>query len=104
MDHEINVVQQYPLSLAVPFHVRRSQPGLPESLLYLIGDGLNLPRVATGANNKKIGEPAGGLIELQNGQIFGLFRLARGHCLADLFFDFGFFGRHVTSDFEIAKC
>ena len=64
MHYKIDVIEQHPFGLFVAFDVGRSGAGLPESLLYLIGDGLNLPRVATGANNKKIGKPAGGLVEL----------------------------------------
>ena len=49
----------------------RTDPGFPESLLYLIRDGLNLPRVATRADDEVIGERAGGLIHLQDGDVFG---------------------------------
>ena len=97
MDHEINVVQQDPFGLPVALHVRGPDAGLPESLLYLIGDGLNLPRVATGTNNKEIGKPAGGLVERQNGQILSLFGLASRHRLVYLLLDFGFLSCHGTS-------
>jgi len=49
--------------------------GLSESLLYLIRDGLNLPRVATRADEKVISKRPGGLIHLQDGDVFGLLGL-----------------------------
>ena len=73
MNHEVNVVQQYPVGLVVALDVGRADSGLSESLLYLIRDGLNLPRVATRADNEVIGECSGGLIHLQNGDFLGLF-------------------------------
>ena len=73
MNHEVHVVQQDPVGLAVPFDVFRVETGLRESLLYLIRDGLNLPRVATRTDDEVIGECSGGLIHLQNRDFLGLF-------------------------------
>jgi hypothetical protein len=73
VNHEVHVIQQYPVGLAVALDVGGTDSGFPESLLYLIRDGLNLPRVATRADDKVIGERPGSLIHLQDGDIFGLF-------------------------------
>ncbi len=48
---------------------------LSESLLHLIRDGLNLPRVATRTDDEVIGECSGGLIHLQDGDFLGLLGL-----------------------------
>ena len=77
MNHEVNVVQQHPVGLAVALDVGRTDPGFPESLLYLIRDGLNLPRVATRADDKVISERPRGLIHLQDGDVLGLFCFGR---------------------------
>ena len=66
MNYKIDVIEQYPLRLVVTFNVRRPFPSTTESLLYLIRDGLNLPRVATRADDKKICERAGRFIQLKN--------------------------------------
>lgn len=66
MNYKIDVIEQYPLRLVVTFNVRRPFPNTTESLLYLIRDGLNLPRVATRADDKKICERAGRFIQLKN--------------------------------------
>ncbi len=88
MDDEIYVVQQNPFGLVVALDVRGPHPVPGESLLYLIGDGLNLSRVAAATDNKVIGEGAGGLVHLENSQIFGLFRLTSfdrlGHLAPDI--------------------
>ncbi len=77
MNYEVNVVQQHPVSLVVALDMGGMDSGLPESLLYLIRDGLNLPRVATRADEKVIGERPGGLVHLQDGDVFGLFGFGR---------------------------
>ena len=64
MNYKIDVIEQHPLGLVVAFLVGRFDPRSGESLLYLIGDGLNLPGVATGANNKIVSERPGPLIHL----------------------------------------
>jgi hypothetical protein len=78
---EVHVIQQYPVGLAVSLDMGRTDSGLPESLLYLIRDGLNLPRVATRADDKVISERPGGLIHLQNGDVFGLLGFGRLYCV-----------------------
>ena len=77
MNYKVNVVQQYPVGLLVALDVGRVDPGLSESLLYLIRDGLNLPGVATRADDKVIGERPGGFVHLQDGDVFGLFGFGR---------------------------
>jgi hypothetical protein len=77
VNHEVNVIQQHPIGLVITLDVGGADSGLPESLLYLIRDGLNLPRVATRADDEIIGERPGGLIHLQNGDVLGLFGLGR---------------------------
>ena len=79
MNHKIHVVQKHPLSLVIAFHVGRADPGFPESLLYLIRDGLNLSGVATRADDKIIGKRPGSLVHLQDSDIFGLFGFGRLH-------------------------
>ena len=66
MNYKIDVIEQYPLRLVIAFNVRRPFPSATESLLYLIRDGLNLPRVATRADDKKICERAGCFVQLKN--------------------------------------
>jgi len=73
VDHEVHVIEQYPLRLLVPFHVGRLQPGLCESLLYLIRDGLNLPGVAAGTDYEIVGKRPAVLSQLQNRDIAGFF-------------------------------
>jgi hypothetical protein len=77
VDHEVNIVQQHPLSLLVALDRVGMDSGLPESLLYLIRDGLNLPWVATRTDDEVIGECSGGLVHLQYGDVFGLLGLSR---------------------------
>ncbi len=81
MNHEVNVVQQYPFGLVIAFDVGRADPGLPESLLYLIRDGLNLSGVATRADEKIIGERPGSLIHLQNSDVLRLLGFGRLYCV-----------------------
>jgi len=64
VNHEVRVVQQYPVGLAIALDVGRADPALRESLLYLIRDGLNLPRVATRADDEVIGKGPRCLIHL----------------------------------------
>src|SRR5581483_995575 len=40
--HEINIIQQHPLRLAVSFHMRWRQPRLLQTLFHLVGNGLDL--------------------------------------------------------------
>ena len=72
MNDEVHIVQQHPVGLLIALDRSGTDSSLPESLLYLIRDGLNLPRVATGADNKEIGKRSGGLIHLQYGDFVGL--------------------------------
>ena len=64
VNDKIHVVQQDPLGLVVALDMRGLLPDRGELLVYLIGDGLELPGVATGTNNKIIGKPTGALVEL----------------------------------------
>src|SRR4051812_37689598 len=75
MHDKVNVIQQHPVGLLVAFDRGGADSRLSESLLYLIRDGLNLPRVATRTDDEKIRERSGGLIHLQHGDFFGLFGL-----------------------------
>jgi hypothetical protein len=84
VDDKIHVVQKHPVGLAVALDVGGSDSALRESLLYLIRDGLNLPRVATRADDKVIREGPGVLIHLQNGDFLGLFGLRCANCLKHL--------------------
>jgi hypothetical protein len=77
VDYKIDVIEQHPLRLVVALNVRRPFSRATESLLYLIRDGLNLPRVATRADDKKICERAGRFVQLKNRQVFGFFVFAR---------------------------
>jgi len=96
VDHEIHIVQQDPLRLFVALDMGGLQPGAGESLLYLIRDGLNLPRVATGANNEIIGEAAGGFVQLEHSEILGFLFLGGRQGIGDLPLQFIFL-RHETS-------
>lgn len=96
MDHEVHVVQQHPLRLLIALDMSGPQPGAGESLLYFIRDGLNLPRVATGADDEIIGEAAGRLVQLEHGEVFGFLFLGGGHGIGDLPLQFSFL-RHETS-------
>jgi hypothetical protein len=84
MDHEVHVIQQDPLGLLVALDVRGPESGAGESLLYLIRDGLNLSGVATGADDEIIGEAAGRLVELEQGDVLRLFFLGGGNDIGDL--------------------
>ena len=84
MNHKVHVVQKHPVGLAVALDMGGSDSALRESLLYLIRDGLNLPRVATRADDKIISEGPRVLIHLQNGDFFGLFGLRRVDSLKHL--------------------
>jgi hypothetical protein len=77
VNHKVHVIQQHPLGLVVALDVGRTDPGFPESLLYLIRDGLNLSGVATRADNKIISKRPGVLVHLQNGDVFGLLGFGR---------------------------
>ena len=81
MNHEVNVIQQHPLGLVIALDMSGTDSGLPESLLYLIRDGLNLPRVATRADNEVIGKCPGSLIHLQDGDVLGFLGLSGLHCV-----------------------
>ena len=81
MNHEVDVIQKHPLGLAIPLDVGGTNPGLPESLLYLIRDGLNLPRVATRADDEVISKRPGRFVHFQDGDIFGFFGLGGLHCV-----------------------
>ena len=84
MNHEVRVIQQYPVGLAIALDMGRADTAFRESLLYLIRDGLNLPRVATRADDEVIRKGTGGLIHLQNGDFFGLLGFGCVHCLKQL--------------------
>ena len=77
MNHKVHVVQQHPVGLVIALDMGGADSGLSESLLYLIRDGLNLSGVATRADDKVISERPGGLIHLQDGDVFGLFGFGR---------------------------
>lgn len=96
MDHEVDVVQQDPICLVVAFDVSGPHPGTGESLLYLIGDGLNLSRVAAAANNKVVGEGARGSVHLKDGQILGFFLFASLDRFVHLAPDFRSFGWQMS--------
>jgi hypothetical protein len=85
MDDEIHVVEQYPLGLLVALDADGPEAGfLAKSLLDFIRDGLNLPGVATAADDKKIGEGAGSLVQLEDRHFLGFFFLAGGDSVRDL--------------------
>lgn len=96
MDYEINVVQQDPLGLLIALNVSGPEAGVRESLLYLIRDGLNLPGVATGADDEVIGKTARCLIQFEDGEVLGLLFLGGGNGIGDLLLQFGFLS-HETS-------
>jgi len=81
VNHEVDVIQKHPLGLVVPLDVGRSNSGLSESLLYLIRDGLNLPRVATRADDEVIGERPGSFVHFQDGNVFGFLGLGGLYCV-----------------------
>src|SRR5258708_1247283 len=101
VDHEIHVVHQHPLGLVVAFHaVGRNRDGV-QPLADIIGNGLNLPRIAPAANHKVIGKSARVLIHLQNGEVGCLLVFAglKGGC--DLLSQRGI-GSHSTSGAGLA--
>jgi hypothetical protein len=89
VDHEVHVIEQHPLRLPVAFHVRRLHPSVCKSLLYLIRDGLNLPRVAAGTNDEIVGKRPAVLPQLQNRDIGGFFGFAGLQGLEDALAGFG---------------
>ncbi len=92
MHDKIHVIQQDPLGLVVPFRVGRTQASLCESLLYLIRDGLNLPRVATRADDKIVGKAAVRLVEFERGNVSRLLLFAGGYGGGDLVLEVGLGG------------
>ncbi len=43
MNHEVGVVHQYPITFGMPFDVGRTDSGLSQSLVDIVGDRLGLP-------------------------------------------------------------
>ncbi len=84
MHDEVHIVQQDPLGLAVPFGMGGAQAGFRESLLNFIRDGLDLPRVATRADDKVIGEATVRLVQFERGDVGRLLLLAGGNSSRDL--------------------
>lgn len=88
MDDVVHVVEKDPLGQIVALAMIGIGPHLRESLLNLIRDGLNLPRVATAAQKKIVGEGTGFFRKLQNSHVVCLFRLGglkgRNHLLLNV--------------------
>ena len=103
MNHEVNVVQKHPVGLVVALDMGGTDSGLPESLLYLIRDGLNLPRVATGTDKKIIGECSRGLIHLQDGDILGLFGLGGLYGFQQLGHGYVLFGHQLSASYDTSN-
>jgi len=93
MHHQVDVIEQHPLGLVVPLDVRRAQPETLELLLDLIGDGLDLARVAAGAHDEVVGESTGRGIEMEDRDVFRFLRVAG--------FDRGM---HGGADFLLGRC
>ena len=90
VDHEVHVVNEHPLGLVVAFDVRGAEASAFETEFDFVGNGLNLARVGTAAQNEIVGEGSGTLLHFENGKLLGFFFEAGLDGGGDLFFEFGF--------------
>ena len=73
MDHEVDVVEQDPLGLAIALDVGGVEAGFFQAKFDFVGDGLDLARVSSAADHEVIGESSGTFFEFQDGDFFGFF-------------------------------
>jgi len=81
VNHKVNVVQQYPLSLVVSFETIRAQTHLREVAVHFVGDSLNLAGIRSRADDKIIRKRTRSPIHLQDGNVFTFLTF---YCLNDL--------------------
>jgi hypothetical protein len=65
VDHEIYVVEEHPLRLAVTLNVRGIKTLAFKTEFYLVGDGLDLPRIDAAAYHEIVRECARTLFEFE---------------------------------------
>jgi hypothetical protein len=66
VNHEIDVVDQDPLSLPVALDLSRPQPGSLQTQLHFVGYGLNLPRIRAAAQDKIVGKSPRPFVHFKN--------------------------------------
>src|ERR1035437_1960534 len=76
MNDEVDVVKQHPLRLFVALGVSYAQAECFQSLVYGVGNGLDLPGIRAAAHHKIVGEGSRVFFQLENRDILRLFVLA----------------------------
>src|SRR5215510_8917690 len=90
VDHEIYVVEEHPLRLAVTLNVRGIKTLAFKTEFYLVGDRLDLPRIDAAAYHEIVRECARTLFEFEEGEFFSFLVLAGGDRFGDLTLGVGF--------------
>src|SRR5579864_3765276 len=91
VNDKVDVVEQNPLSLFVSLDIVGAEACGLKAEFDLVGDGLNLPRVGTAAQNKVVGKRARAFLHFQNGELFGFFLEAGVNGGSDLLLELAFF-------------
>jgi hypothetical protein len=86
VDDEVYIIQQHPLRLFVALGVRHAQAKRLQSVIYRVGNRLNLARIGSAAHHKVVGECSRILFQLENRNVLGLFILASEDGFIDLAF------------------
>jgi hypothetical protein len=92
VDHEVDIIEQNPLRLAIAFGVGGVESGFFQAEFDFVGDGLDLAGIGAAADDEVIGESSGAFFEFEDSEIFGFFVLASGDGFGDL--AAGFVGSH----------
>jgi hypothetical protein len=89
VDDEVAVILEDPLGVIVPFDGNGRFAAFLHLQIDLVADGLILPAVIAGADQKVIGE-AGDLSKVKDDYVLSLFRVCRSNCGNPIrFSDFG---------------
>ncbi len=84
MHHEVHVVEQHPLRLLVALHVGGALADLRQPEFHFVGNGLDLPWIATAGDDEVVGEAAGDDAHVQHGGGFSFLGFAGGEGEGDL--------------------
>lgn len=79
MDQVVAVIGQHPFRVAKAFHADGMFATLIQFRSDLLGDGLDLPRIATGAHHKEVGK-RGNLAKVENPNVDRFFRFGGADC------------------------
>ena len=72
VDDKVAIIHQHPFGILMTFDVRRTFAGIGEALADLVADGLDLARIAAGADDEVVGK-RGNLAQVENGDVGGFF-------------------------------